>query len=591
MDMALETTNSETSTDGSPPKWKNPAEVMKMRKRKKAKTAGLESQRVVLKPHNVQNLSLKNDTKNLKRRNPFSCTDSVSNKRLNAPDSYMRSTEPVIDARLFSVLDQDQISETDGIDHALKTTTESLLQRNDGSKSSNLRINSFPQVPVKPDETQQREKSLPCDWSLRLKMRFTSPKSFAWCGALKGNEEASGIVNFTCCNPHKGSALKDSTLSGLRFQEACMYWIHPNIPWLRMFPRITGDVKISNPNTLTVDEDIRKHLLADWIESFTSVFQLVRANLCPYFYVCTHQFSVLFRAAGIGGSTDMDAILTPSTRGLREAMQAEGIEFTLPLRPARQSSSNQIPNSQANAEGEQKDKVSATDESASRSPLAPEDDAAEDHVEEDIEDTDGGAQTWLESLGVDKTKFPELEATKVKLQREGFRAIDNRPESTVYVEGNEVQALYNFLLNCKSCIANTGAQTGIPPTILSPVAFKGATLKSLKVHQGKVRQQATDGSTNTVFMVEVVGPILPHTLFKLCRLFESSQEQQFSAVCHVHEPTVPFNGIMTVKKSGSLDTVVDPLDVEHYIKDGKNIEKQAIREIACDGLLYSWTMT
>ena len=69
-------------------------------------------------------------------------------------------------------------------------------------------------------------------------------------------------------------------------------------------------------------------------------------------------------------------------------------------------------------------------------------------------------------------------------QREGFRVIDHRPESLVMIEGSEVQAFFNFLLNCSSCTAMSGTQAGLPPTILSPKPFKGATLKNLKVRRG-----------------------------------------------------------------------------------------------------------
>ena len=50
------------------------------------------------------------------------------------------------------------------------------------------------------------------------------------------------------------------------------------------------------------------------------------------------------------------------------------------------------------------------------------------------------------------------------------------------VEGADTQALFNFLLNCRSCVAPTGTQAGVPPTILAPTAFHGATLKPLKVN-------------------------------------------------------------------------------------------------------------
>ena len=41
--------------------------------------------------------------------------------------------------------------------------------------------------------------------------------------------------------------------------------------------------------------------------------------------------------------------------------------------------------------------------------------------------------------------------------------------------------LINFLLNSTSCISSSGTLAGVPPTLLSPVAFQGATLKQLKV--------------------------------------------------------------------------------------------------------------
>ena len=60
--------------------------------------------------------------------------------------------------------------------------------------------------------------------------------------------------------------------------------------------------------------------------------------------------------------------------------------------------------------------------------------------------------------------------------------IDNHPESVVRVEGGSVHVLFNFLLTSKTTITPTGSHAGVPPTILAPVGFKGATLKSLKVH-------------------------------------------------------------------------------------------------------------
>lgn len=73
-----------------------------------------------------------------------------------------------------------------------------------------------------------------------------------------------------------------------------------------------------------MDQTLSTCLLDDWRESFRSLFGLLRARQCPFFYVCTHQFTVLFRAAGIGGVPEIHALLTPTTRGLRDVLQREG---------------------------------------------------------------------------------------------------------------------------------------------------------------------------------------------------------------------------------------------------------------------------
>lgn len=55
-----------------------------------------------------------------------------------------------------------------------------------------------------------------------------------------------------------------------------------------------------------------------------SIFNQLRGGRCPYFYMCAHQFTVLFRAAGVGGKTSLHAIMTPTSRGIRESLRKEG---------------------------------------------------------------------------------------------------------------------------------------------------------------------------------------------------------------------------------------------------------------------------
>jgi hypothetical protein len=63
----------------------------------------------------------------------------------------------------------------------------------------------------------------------------------------------------------------------------------------------------------------------------------------------------------------------------------------------------------------------------------------------------------------------------------GERRVDRAAESLVAVRGAEAQALFNFLLNCRSAAARCGPLAGVPPTLLAPTAFHGGTLHALKV--------------------------------------------------------------------------------------------------------------
>jgi len=62
-------------------------------------------------------------------------------------------------------------------------------------------------------------------------------------------------------------------------------------------------------------------------ESVTSAYLMVRSGLCPYVYICCHHMTVIFRAAGIVRD-QLHAVLTPTTRGIRAALDSDGKSFT-----------------------------------------------------------------------------------------------------------------------------------------------------------------------------------------------------------------------------------------------------------------------
>lgn len=62
-----------------------------------------------------------------------------------------------------------------------------------------------------------------------------------------------------------------------------------------------------------------------------------------------------------------------------------------------------------------------------------------------------------------------------------FRMIDYRPASTVLMQGVDSNAFFNFFVNSSHVLSTVGPLAGIPPTILSPSAFKNSSLRSVNV--------------------------------------------------------------------------------------------------------------
>jgi len=110
------------------------------------------------------------------------------------------------------------------------------------------------------------------------------------------------------------------------------------------------------------------------------------------------------------------------------------------------------------------------------------DDDDDDNDDDKENDSDDDNDEWMASIGLDKEQFPALEK-HTKQQTIDIRNKDQHPRSTVMVMGTDTMALANFILNWKTFT------TGIPPTLLAPVAFEGATLRSHKITQGIVKHR------------------------------------------------------------------------------------------------------
>ncbi|NXO58583.1 DONS protein, partial [Aramus guarauna] len=370
----------------------------------------------------------------------------------------------------------------------------------------------------------------PADWSLKTRLLFMSSYPFTWAEHLKAQEEAQGFAQHCRATetnlPQSVQEPKLSTELRCAFQQSLVYWLHPSLPWLQLFPRIGADRKMAGKaSPWSQDEALQQVLMSDWSVSFTSLYNLLKAKLCPYFYVCTYQFTVLFRAAGLAGSDVITAVISPTTRGLREAMRNEGIEFSLPL--VEENRTRKRKSSELSLETEVANSLEAGNSMENGEEVAPSDDDEESF-------------SWLEEMGVqDKVKKPD--AISIKLRKEKHEVqMDHKPESLALVKGTNTFTLLNFLINCKSLVAVAGPQAGLPPTLLSPVAFRGGTMQTLKARSINAKARV-HLAYEDIFSLEIVGPVMPHSLHSLTMLLRVAQRGAFSAALYTHEPTAVFN--------------------------------------------------
>ncbi|XP_045243706.1 protein downstream neighbor of Son isoform X2 [Macaca fascicularis] len=412
---------------------------------------------------------------------------------------------------------------------------------------------------------------LPVDWSIKTRLLFTSSQPFTWADHLKAQEEAQGLVQHCRATevtlPKSIQDPKLSTELRCAFQQSLIYWLHPALSWLPLFPRIGADRKMAGKTSPWSNDATLQHvLMSDWSVSFTSLYNLLKTKLCPYFYVCTYQFTVLFRAAGLAGSDLITALISPTTRGLREAMRNEGIEFSLPL---------------IKESGYKKETASGTSLGYG------EEQAISDEDEEE-------SFSWLEEMGVqDKIKKPDILSIKLRKEKHEVQ-MDHRPESVVLVKGINTFTLLNFLINCKSLVATSGPQAGLPPTLLSPVAFRGATMQILKARSVNVKTQALSGYRDQ-FSLEITGPIMPHSLHSLTMLLKSSQSGSFSAVLYPHEPTAVFNICLPVDKVLDMEVVHKELtncglhpNTLEQLSQIPLLGKSSLRNVVLRDYIYNW---
>lgn len=258
-------------------------------------------------------------TQSLKRANPFRCS------RRKKPN--LSSDAKTSECRLFNVLD--------GLDENLENISANTHQSAKIVQENTNKIFDTGNVVVEqaqeqaPTDEVEGSESLPLDWSLKSKVRFTSSKSFNWCGTLKTRDEGQGLLNFVRCQTKECDSADESLENSINgypssFCSFTKVWTHPSLPWLDLFPRKSADGKSGSKRDLQITNEIASSLHSDWVSSFRSVFNLVRVGFCPYFYLVGIQNTMLFQAAEINRDGALQVLITPTTKGFRDALRNEG---------------------------------------------------------------------------------------------------------------------------------------------------------------------------------------------------------------------------------------------------------------------------
>jgi hypothetical protein len=242
----------------------------------------------------------------------------------------------------------------------------------------------------------------------------------------------------------------------------------------------------------------------EWIESFSSIFSLLCNKKCQYFYCCFKTFTTIFTGPGIAGNSTFRAILTRSTKKFRESLDTAEVKYTMPLFKLDKG---------------QVDKS----------------------ISKELED--------LEKKCPGQTKTITKEAL-----------LDDKPETLLLFEGSKnINGLYDFLSKM-AAEKNNEHPSFFIPVIYSPVSFLNSALKKLKYRSQKVAKPNNEGKDlETEYNLEIQGPILPDTAFRLCNLMPLTQNTDFSVFFDSNTDTYNFNkvisNLMEPKPSGTDETI------------------------------------
>lgn len=143
---------------------------------------------------------------------------------------------------------------------------------------------------------------------------------------MKAKGKAQGIVQhcrtIEVILPQSTQDLKLFPELRCTFQHCLIYWFHPALPWLPLFPDVGTDRKIAEKTSPWAnDETVQRILMNNSSVSFNSLYNLLKTKLYPKFYIYIYELTILFHAAGLAGNDILLAVISPTIRGVRQGME------------------------------------------------------------------------------------------------------------------------------------------------------------------------------------------------------------------------------------------------------------------------------
>uniref|UniRef100_UPI00398ED454 protein downstream neighbor of Son-like n=1 Tax=Pristiophorus japonicus TaxID=55135 RepID=UPI00398ED454 len=363
------------------------------------------------------------------------------------------------------------------------------------------------------------------DWSIKTRVLITSPTPFSWAKSSTKWSSGTGSIHGTTIIPnelHIKQEPDDSPTLKCAFQQSMEYWMYPRLPWLQLFPRIgVNSVSVDNGLQWSPDCKIQNILMKDWLSTFNSLFDLLQSGHCPFFYICTHQFTVLFRAAWESRREPVTALLYPASVEILEAMRSSEVVFSTYL----------VEHSQENGYMN----LSSPD-GRGLVHLKPAFSNNIGNVNKAV--TDSHSQKSFQPIKTEPQEGITTSDSSECYLHQQYQ--DKQLKFLVVVEGPYTASLITFLMNSQHIVAQEGVQRGLPPTLLCPMAFPGASLQLLQVDNTCGKVQGCLGPVDS-YSLEITGPILPHFMDCINRILQCNEYGGTATVVNVHECTSVFN--------------------------------------------------